>query len=192
VAYFDIDLSFAAPNSSGSSESAFCPASDAGLVGAKIIPAGASDDSPGVLRSLPAERTSWSDVTPAREQLDWGSYRMIYRVQNFSTSAASYRVTMTVKRWDCVSTGLCTSSTLLTTSRIHALAARTAASDDFSMSLTQLAVQDYSYSDTVGDHYEIILDVAPSGGGNDDFTYNDTKIFKFQLLPRLFLPLIMR
>jgi hypothetical protein len=179
-------------DSSGSAESAFCPAHDAGLVGAKIIPAGYSDDSPGVLRSLPAERTSWSNVTPAREQLDWGHYRLIYRVQNFSTSTAMYHVTMTVKRWDCTATGACSSITLRTTSRLHTLEARTAESEDFNLPLTRPAVQEHSYHDSVGDHYEIILDVAPSEGGDDDFTLNDTKIFKFQVIPRLYLPLVLR
>jgi hypothetical protein len=82
---------------------------------------------------------------------------------------------------------------VLTDSRTHTLAARTAVSDDFSLAFTQVAVQEDSYSVSVGDHYEIVLDVAPSGGGNDDFTLNDTKIYKFQLLsPHLYLPLVVR
>jgi hypothetical protein len=179
-------------NSSGSAEAVYCPASDAGLVGAKIIPASASDDSEGVLQSVQAERTSWSSVTPASEQLGWGYYRMIYRVQNFSTTAATYTVSMMVKRWECLSSGACSSSILLSTSRPHTLSAREAESDDFSFLLNRTAVQEFSYSDSVGDHYEIILDVSPYGGGDDDFTKNDTKIFKFRVLPPVFLPLIMR
>jgi len=179
-------------DSSGAAEAAYCPTKDAGLVGAKIIPMWASDDSPGVLRSLQAERTGWASVTPAREQLDWGDYRMIYRMQNFATSAATYVVSMTVKRWECAATGACISSTVLTTSHTHTLAGRAAISDDFSMSLTQAAMQQNDYGDSKGDHYEIILDVAPNGGGDDDFTNNDTKVFKFQVVPRLYFPFLRR
>jgi hypothetical protein len=178
-------------NSSGSAESTYCPSSDAGLVGAKIIPAMGSDDSPGILKSVAAERTSWSNTTPASEQLPWGQYHMIYRVQNFSTATATYRVSMTIKRWDCLSSGSCYSTSILSTNRSHSLLGRTAVSDDFSFWLTYTAIQDLPPSISVGDHYEIILEVSLSGGGKDNFTENDTKIFKFRVLPPVFLPLVM-
>jgi len=182
-------------SSNGSADSAYCPAQDAGLVGAKIITSGGSEDAPGVLRSVPAQRTGWSDVTPALEQLNWGAHRMVYRVQNFSTSAATYVVSMIVKRWECPPIGNCSDTLLLNSSRTHTLAARSAASDEFSLSLSQLAYQENSYAENEGDHYEIILRVSPSGGGIDDFDQNDSKVFKFQVLglqQRLFLPLVVR
>lgn len=182
-------------NSNGSADSDYCPAQDAGLVGAKIIPASGSEHEPGVLRSLPAERTSWSEVTPGLEQLDWGSYRMIYRVQNFATSSASYVARMIVKRWECPFSGACAETILLDSSRSHTLGSRSAISDEFSLSLIQLAYQEGSYAENAGDHYEVILKVSPSGGGSDDFTSNDTKVFKFQVVGlqlRLFLPLLIR
>lgn len=179
--------------SNASAESAYCPALDAGLIGAKIIPYQASDDSPGVLRSVQAQRASWSDVTPALEQLDTGVYRVIYRVQNFSTTSATYSVTMTVNRWTAAASGTRTSTPLFSINRLHTLAGRTAASDDFDLLLFQPAQQRFSYADTVGDHYEIVLEVAPSAGGSDGFGSNDSKIFKFQVLgSSLFLPVGMR
>jgi hypothetical protein len=169
----------------GGADVAYCPAEDAGLVGAKFIPSDASLDSSGVLRSIAARRSSWTDVQIAREQLDVGAYRLVYRVQNFSTSVGNYRVSLQIRRWHCPSPSDCSSSLLLSTSRLHSLAARTAASDYFSMLLTQPAYQD-------GEYYAATLSVAPSAGGDDDFTLNDEKIFKFQLLPSLYLPVISR
>jgi len=170
---------------SGAADTAYCPLQDAGLVGAKFIPSDASLDSPGALRSLPAVRSNWSNVTPARELLSAGAYNLVYRLQNFSFVAADYRVYLSVNLWHCPSPDDCTSSPIMTTSRLHLLSSREAESDSFLLVLSQAAYLS-------GDWYEVILDVQPSAGGDDDFTLNDQKIYQFQLLPNIYLPLISR
>jgi len=172
--------------SGGTADSAYCPANDAGLVGAKFIPSDASLDSPGVLRSLAAHRTSWDDVQIARQQLDVGAYRLVYRIQNFATTEADYQTHLVIRRWHCPEGSSCSSSILLVDYNIHQnLPGRSAANDYFSILLTQPAYLE-------GDWYEATLDVEPFGGGSDDFWNNDQKVFKFQLLPRLYLPVISR
>ena len=169
----------------GSADSAYCPAQDAAIIGAKFIPSGASLNSSGVLSSLPARRISWSQVVGAREQLAAGAYQLVYRVQNNNTSGDSYSVNLQIRRWHCPNPAACSGTLLVNTSHLHTFAAPGAQSDSFTVSLTQPAFQP-------GDWYEAILKVAPSGGGVDDFTLNDQKIFKFTVMPLVYLPTIIR
>lgn len=171
--------------SGGGADSAYCPSQDAGIVGAKFIPSDASFDAPGSLRSIPAKFINWSRIVPAREQLDSGSYKLVYRVQNFATAAASYQVKLTLNLWHCTDPDSCSSTLKGIDTKTHALAAREADNDSFSLRFADPAYQD-------GDWYEAILEVMPAGGGTDGFTLNDKKVFKFTVVPRLFLPLIGR
>jgi len=111
-------------DSSGAAEAAYCRRKTL-PGGRQIIPAWASDDSPGVLRSLQAERTGWASVTPAREQLDWGIIAWIYRMQNFAPPPPPIGE-HDRQALECAATGACISSTVLTTSHTHTLAGRAA------------------------------------------------------------------
>ncbi len=169
----------------GSADFTYCHAADAGLVGAKWIPSDADLDTAGVLKSIPAQRINWGKVIGAREQLDAGQYKLVYRVQNFGTSAANYNVKLTLNLWHCSDPDSCFGTLKGIGTNSHALAIREAENDSFT-----LTFNDPNYK--AGDWYEAILEVMPAGGGSDGLPYNDKKVFKFTVMPRLYLPLIGR
>jgi hypothetical protein len=142
-------------------------------------------DTAGVLKSIPAQRINWGKVIGAREQLDAGQYKLVYRVQNFGTSAANYNVKLTLNLWHCSDPDSCFETLKGIGTNSHSLAVREAENDSFTLTFNDPAYK-------AGDWYEAILEVMPAGGGSDGLSYNDKKVFKFTVMPRLYLPIISR
>ena len=168
-------------NDTGSAEPAHCPTQDHGLVSAKIIPLDANWESRGVLQSIQSKRTSWSDVEPARLQLNRGVYRLVYRVQNFGDTMAGIRSAVKVSFHHCPNTSDCWSTDWTAAGLWNMVGVRDSRTGSYEIDLSDVTGE--------GEWYEITLDVTPSSAP-DDFTSNNKKVIKLQTVDIHFLPLV--
>jgi len=168
----------------GVMDSLYCPTRDYGLVTAKLIPAGASLNSAGVLDSQPAEMISWGQIYPASQKLRQGAYKLVYRAQNFSTSVQSFKVSAVVEFVSCPSPTDCW-STVWSYEDLHSsVPSQGARNGDFDINL--------DFYTGEGQWYEVKLRVKSPTGGTDDFASNDKKVFRLNTLFDCYLPLVAK
>ncbi|MEW5869317.1 MAG: M14 family zinc carboxypeptidase [Chloroflexota bacterium] len=163
----------------GTYDSAYCPAVDFGLVGAKFVPTAASDNAIGALESSPAHWNYWTDVSPAWEQLTPGNYRLVFRFQNFGAATDNVTARAITKFVHCPTSVDCweiLTNTPVFEFNVPPRAAR-----------TRTIAVDLSELTGAGEWYEVNLSLSASG---DSFAANDQKVFKFRTFMKYFLPLV--
>jgi hypothetical protein len=170
-------------NDTGSAELAHCPTQDHGLVSAKIIPLDANWESRGVLQSIQSKRTNWSEVEPARLQLNRGVYRLVYRVQNFGDTMAGITTAVKVTFHHCPNSSDCWSTDWTAGGVWNMVGVNDSRTGSYEIDLSRFTGE--------GEWYEITLDVTPLSA-SDDFTPNNKKVIKLKTLDTTFLPLVFK